>query len=361
MTARALEFLIPGDLQSATGGYVYDRAMVAGLRERGWQVGVHGLDASFPSPTPDALAQAERVFAGLPARACVLVDGLALGAVPQLIERHSRRLTIVALVHMALASEFGIAPGVAERRRDQEQRALQHVRHVIVTGRSTERALVEYGVDRSLLSVVEPGVTKPPIARDTSDRAGHRAVELLCVATVHEGKGHELLLEALAPLAHLAWRLRCVGSLARSPATVRRLRDRVRGLGLAERVTLVGELPHEELGELYLAADLFVLPTLRESYGLAVAEALAHGLPVISTRTGAIAELVGEAAGLLVEPGDRGALHAALERALTDGVLRSSMRAAARAARTQLTLWSEACERMNRILRRVCDQASARD
>jgi glycosyltransferase involved in cell wall biosynthesis len=364
MSARALEFIVPGDLQSATGGYVYDRSMLAGLRPLGWQVRVHGLDASFPHATADALAQAERVFANLPDRACVLIDGLALGAMPQSIEAHSQRLALVALIHMPLGSEFGIAPAVAERLRRQERRALQFVRHVIATSRSTARDLDSYGVDQSSLSVVEPGVWMTPIAGGPGDRTGDGTgdgtVKMLCVATVHEGKGHELLIDALAPLADLPWHLRCVGSLTRSPATAQRLVRRLQRLGWADRVALVGELPHTALSELYLAADLFVLPTLRESYCLAVAESLAHGLPVISSRTGAIGELVGAEAGLLIEPGDRDALQAALDRALRDGALRSSLRTAALAARARLTPWPEACERMARVLEHVCGQAARR-
>ena len=362
MSEHALEFVIPGDLQSATGGYVYDRTIVEGLRALGWRVGVHGLDASFPSPTRDALSQAARVFAALPDQSCVLVDGLALGAMSEVMESHARRLSIVALIHMPLASEFGIAPDIAERRRREERRALELVRHVIVTSRSTERDLAAYGVGGSCLSVVEPGVWKTRIPKSPRVRASDDIVKLLCVATVQEGKGHELLIEALAPLVHLPWHLQCVGSLLRSPATVQRLVERVERLGLVDRVTLAGERPHAELRALYLGADLFVLPTLRESYCLAVAESLAHGLPVISSRTGAIPELVGAAAGLpaglLIEPGDRKALHAALERTLTDGALRSSMRAAALAARARLTNWSAACERMARVLEGVCEQAA---
>lgn len=353
MSTRALEFIIPGDLQSASGGYVYDRSMAAGLTALDWRVNVRGLDASFPSPTPEALAQAEHVFAGLPDHACVLVDGLAVGAVPELIELHSQRLTLVALIHMPLASESGIAPGVAERLRRQEQRALRWVRHAIVTSRCTKQELVTYGVEPPRVSVVEPGVWIAPLARRPRDWARDGAVRMLCVATIHEGKGHEMLIEALAPLADLPWHLQCVGSLSRSPATVERLTDRLRRLGLTDRVALVGEVPHAALSELYLAADLFVLPTLRESYGMAVAEALAHGLPVISSRTGAIPQLVGAAAGLLTEPGDRDALHAVLLRTLRDGSLRSSLRTGALAARARLTPWPMACGRMARVLERV--------
>ena len=344
MSVHALEFLIPGDLQSATGGYVYDREMITGLRALGWVVRIHSLDESFPCPTPQALAHAERVLAELPDGACVLIDGLALGAMPELIEAHSRRVTIVALVHML-----------------QEPRALQCVRHVIVTGRDTQRVLESRGVDPSRVSVVEPGVCT--VESGVPHRAEDGIVELLCVATIHEGKGHELLIDALAPLAHLPWRLRCLGSLSRSPTAVRRLTERVQQLGLSDRVALMGEIPHAELGAFYRSADLFVLPTLRESYGMAVAESLAHGLPVISSRTGAIPDLVGTTAGLLVEPGDGNALRLALARVLEDGVLRASLRAGALAARKRLTPWPEACDRMAQVLghvRQAAEAASAR-
>ena len=359
MSARALEFVIPGDLQGASGGYVYDRTMMAGLRELGWRVSVHGLDASFPHPSPDALAQAERVLAALPDGARVLVDGLALGAMPQAIESHSQRLELIALIHMPLPAELGLAPAVAERLRRQEMRALRSVRHVIVTSRATERALAGCGLDAARLSVVEPGIWVPLGSRPRRG-AGDDGVQLLCVATVHEDKGHELLIGALASLTHLPWHLQCVGSLARRPALVQRLSDRLQRCGLSGRVAMMGELPHAALSELYLAADLFVLPTLHESYGMAVAEALAHGLPVISTRTGEIPALVGAAAGLLTEPGDAEALRAALERTLTDAALRSSLRAGALDAGARLTRWPQACERMAAVLERVSERAANR-
>jgi glycosyltransferase involved in cell wall biosynthesis len=358
MSPLALEFIVPGDLQSASGGYVYDRSMVEGLRTLGWQIRVHELDASFPSPSSDALAHADRVCVGLPDGACVLVDGLALGAMPELIETHAQRLALVALVHMPLAWRIGIESSEAERLRCQEQRALQCVRHVIVTSRATERDLTSWGIDPSLVSIVEPGVWMAPSA-DARDRASEDGVvKLLCVATIQEGKGHELLVDALASLRHLPWHLRCVGSLSRNTATAQRLRERIEGLGLAGRIVLAGELPHAMLSELYLAADLFVLPTLRESYGMAVAESLAHGLPVISSYTGAIPDLVGTA-GLLHEPGDRNALRGALSRALSDPALRASLRVAALQARAQLTPWPLACARLARILKRFCDRAAS--
>src|SRR6202011_3648696 len=110
----------------------------------------------------------------------------------------------------------------------------------------------------------------------------------------------------------------CAGGLDRDPATTSRIRALVRELALDDRVALAGDMDADQLAIEYDRADLFVLPTLYEGYGMAVAEALARGLPVISTATGAIPELVGARAGIVVPPGDLTAFSAALSCVLGD-------------------------------------------
>jgi glycosyltransferase involved in cell wall biosynthesis len=172
---------------------------------------------------------------------------------------------------------------------------------------------------------------------------------MLCVATLIPRKGHDVLFEALSTVPP-HWHLTCVGSLTRSPQTVARLRAQLQRLGLERQVALVGEVRAQALAQRYAAADLFVLPTRYEGYGMAVAEALAHALPVISTRAGAIPELVGPNAGLLVEADDVMALRAALERALNEPELLSRLAAGAQVAGSTLPRWQDCCSRMSRVL-----------
>lgn len=353
MSVPTLEFLIPGDLQAGTGGYHYDRRIIAGLRTLGWRVAVHELDASFPYPSAAALDHACAVLASLPDGALVLIDGLALGAMPAVAQLHCVRLALVALIHLPLAAEIGLARDVARRLAHSERRALLAVRHVVVTSRA-QMALLSDRIASSRLSVIEPGTDEAPLAHGSTDGV----VRMLCVATVNPGKGHDVLIDALAPLASQPWHLTCVGSLTRSPDTVERLQARLQSMGLVERVTLTGEVNSEAVSQYYLDADLFVLPTRYESYGMAVAEALSHGLPVISTRTGAIPLLVGEKAGLLVRPNDVDALHAALARALVEPALRASMRGGAVAVRGTLPRWPNACACLARILESVRSRKS---
>ena len=356
MRRSALQFLIPGELQSATGGYVYDRTVIDGLRTLGWQIDVHPLDGSFPHPNAAALAHADSLLSRLPDAALVLVDGLALGAMPELIEAHSGRLVMVALVHMPLGAQFGLDPSLAVQLAQRELRALRSVRHVIVTSQGTAQQLTAAGLPHSRLSVVEPGVDPDAaLARRRFDGT----LRLLCVATVSDGKGHELLIEALKPLAHLSWQLCCIGSLSRSPRTVERIRALLQRCRLESRVQLLDERPHQELPHYYRAADVFVLATQRETYCMAVAEALAHGLPIISTHTGAIAQLVGSDAGVLVEPGDTGALHAALAQVLSQPAVAQRLADAALVARRRLKSWTAACGEFAAVLATLAPATAA--
>jgi glycosyltransferase involved in cell wall biosynthesis len=370
----ALYVVVPGDLETRTGGYGYDRRIIAGLRELGWRVDVQQLDDSFPRPTAAAREYAAHVFARIPDGSTVLVDGLALGALPVEVEHEAERLNIVALVHHPLAAETGIDPALASALEASERRALAACRSVVVTSGATAGRLPGYGVTADRISVVEPGTDPAPLARgsglnsqrstlSTPSALGPAPFEiaLLCVATLTPRKGHELLFRALASIPQRNWRLTCAGSIERDPATVARLRAQLDAEGLQDRVQFAGDLDAKALDALYADADVFVLPTLYEGYGMAVAEAIARGLPVVSTATGAIDDLVTGGfgrpadwtAGIVVPPGDEGAFAQALARVLGDADLRAALAHGARIARGRLPRWKDSCEKMAAVLARA--------
>jgi glycosyltransferase involved in cell wall biosynthesis len=337
---KAAVFVVPGNIDSRTGGYIYDRRMVDGLRARDWSIEVRSLDGTFPRPTATAIAEAEQVFASVTTGSIVVVDSLAAGAIPEILEQHRARLRIVALMHLPLAAEVGIDNEAAAQFASAERRALGAASLVVVTGRATLPLIGDYDVPSSRVVVVEPGTQPAPLARGS----GSPCVELLSVATLNPGKGHENLLRALSEVPSHNWHLTCAGSLTRHPPTAARICAMVQELQLSDHVSLAGDLDIEELGEHYARADVFVLATLRETYSMAVAEALAHGLPVVSTSTGAIPALVGTEAGLLVSPGDVHALRDALSRVIDDGDLRARLAAGARDVRPDLPTWDQAVE-----------------
>jgi len=345
----SLWFAIPGDLESRTGGYGYDRKIIDGLRARGWSVSVSRLDDSFPRPTPDARRVTARFLADLPDAALVLVDGLAFGAMADEAERQQERLRFVALVHHPLAAETGLEADAVDTLIGSERRALATTRRVIVTSRATAQSLDSYGVPRGRVTVVEPGTERAPLARGSKDGI----LRLLCVATLVPRKGHATLMQALAVLGDRKWRLTCVGSLDRDPETTAKIRALVAASGLEDRVEFAGELDELALAVHYDQSDLFVLPTFYEGYGMAVAEALARGLPVIATPTGAIPDLVSDGAGVLVRPGDSKALAAELRDVFDHPDWRQRLTDGARRARHRLPTWKQAVDAMAAALDEV--------
>jgi glycosyltransferase involved in cell wall biosynthesis len=347
-------FVIPGDLETRTGGYGYDRRIAAGLRARGWDLTVVRLDDSFPCPTPAARTQAAAALAAIPDGGVVLVDGLAFGALPDEVCAGAARLAFVALVHHPLALESGLDPRRAAALEDSERRALTAARRVVVTSRATAAALGRFDVAAHRITVAEPGTDRAPLARG-SGSAGD--VSLLSVATLTPRKGYELLLDALAAIDGDNWRLRCAGAADRDPATTARVRERLRDDRLAGRVELVGDMDASQLAVEYDRADVFVLATRFEGYGMVVAEALARGLPVVSTATGAIPDLVGAEAGIVVAPGDGAAFADALARVLSDRGLRARLAEGARRVRDRLPTWDDAVTTMARVLIEAGDAA----
>ncbi len=346
--SRHLVFAIPGDLDAPSGGYGYDRRMIAELRALGWQVDVVPLPASFPMPGHADMAAAAAAFAALPDDALVMVDGLAFGALPDVARREGNRLRLAALVHHPLALEDGLSPPVADALRSSEREALAHARAVVATSRTTARLLsVGFGVG-SHVAVAPPGTEQPT---SPPSRSPSRMPTILSVGSLIPRKDHALLVEALAGLTDRPWRCRIVGSETADPATARALKTRIAEAGLERRITVVG--PVRDVAAEYRAADIFALPSRFEGYGMAFAEAMAHGLPVVGCDGGAVSEVVPSSAGTLVEPGDAAGFARALEALLRDPAERQRMADGARRAAATLPTWSASAQILSDALEAV--------
>lgn len=326
---------VPGELATRTGGYGYDRAVIAALREAGHAVTVLALGDTFPHPSPAHLAAAHSALAALPPGRPVLVDGLAYAALPP-ATLAAVRARKVALVHHPLAQETGRSPAEAARLLAAERLALSHADAVVTTSGHTAATLANaYGVPAEAITVARPGLD--PVWHQPGTPAD--PPRLVTVGSLIPRKGHDVLLAALARLTALPWHQHIVGSQARDPATARALGEAVAAAGLAGRVTLHGEADDAAIRTLYREAALFVLASRHEGFGMVFGEAMASGLPVVACRAGAVPEAVPPEAGILVPPDDPGALAAALARLLTDGAERAARSAAARAAALAMPDW----------------------
>lgn len=329
------------DPATPSGGNTYDRRICRGLVAAGWAVHEHLAPGSWPRPDVTAEQALTRTVAGIPDGAVVLIDGLIASSVASVLVPEARRLRLVVLVHMLLGA-------------DTERAVLSAASAVIATSRWTRGQLLDrYGLRAERVSVAEPGVDLASPAPGTA-----RGGQLLCVAAVQPHKGHDELLAALALIADLSWRCDCVGSLCLDPAFAGRLSRRAETDGIGARVHFTGPRTGEELDRAYHAADVLVLASRAETYGMVVTEALARGLPIIATAVGGLTDALGRTAagrrpGMLVPPGDACALAGALRSWLQDYALRRRLRLAAAERRRTLTGWSATTECVARVLTRA--------
>lgn len=330
-----LIFAYPGDLELKTGGYGYDRRIVACLRSQGWRVTLLPLGDGFPAPSAEALEEAELRLSALPDGALVVVDGLAYGVLDRWAAANATRLRIATLVHHPLALETGITEEEAKRLRESERAALSFARHIVVTSPMTGRELVQnYGVSSTGLTVALPGTEKHGLA----PRKGNPPV-ILSVGTLTRRKGHDVLIRALKQIEPFSWTAKIIGSRDLDPNTADELQRLVASLDLGQRVSLVGEV--EDGRAAMMQADIFALASRYEGYGMVFAEALSHGLPIVACAAGAVPEVVPDTAGFLVPVDDVDAFANALRSLLTQAPTRTAKAEGAAKAGECLPSWDE--------------------
>jgi glycosyltransferase involved in cell wall biosynthesis len=321
-----------------SGGNTYDRRVCRGLAALGWAVHEHAVAGAWPRAGEAGHAALARAFRRIPDGAVVLLDGLIASTAPETLVPQARRLRQVVLVHMPLGHRPPAGEAGAVRAREHD--VLAAAAAVVTTSAWSRRRLGElYALPNDRVHVTEPGVDAACLSPGSA--AGDA---LLCVAALTPDKGHDVLLDGLAIATDLSWRLECVGSLIRDRAFADGVRRRAQNSGLGDRVHFPGPRAGAELDRAYAAADLLVLASNAETYGMVVTEALARGLPVLATEVGGVPEALGigengTRPGLLVPPGDPAALGAALRRWLGDVELRARLRRAARVRRASLRRW----------------------
>jgi glycosyltransferase involved in cell wall biosynthesis len=344
---RSLHAVLPNDIDDPSvpsGGNRYDRRICRGLAALGWSVHEHAVRGAWPYAGATGHAELGRVLATLPDGAVVLIDGLIASTVPDILAPQSGRLRLVVLAHMLLGDTSADA-------RWRERDALNNVAAIVTTSFWARRRLIElYALSPDLVHAAPPGVDSAALAPGSA--AGSR---LLCVAAVTPNKGHDQLIAALATVLDGEWSCVCVGPLDRDPGFVDQVREQVRAHQMADRVSLVGPRSGRDLDNAYASADLFVLPSRGESYGMVVTEALARGMPVLATAADGLPEALGRAPdgslpGILVPPDDPTTLADALRRWLGEPELRDQLRSSARSRRRTLTGWTRTSELISRVL-----------
>ncbi len=319
-TTVALVVRPPGS--TVSGGHRYNARLIEAAPEFGCTMRLVAPSA-WRVPTADV----------------VVIDSLDAWKVPIAVRRASRTPT-VALLHQRPGGTDG------SRARQLVQRPLDVSTYrscdlLLASSAAVAADLEAVGIERSRITLVRPGCDLPPVTACAPLR-GDRQVGLLTVSNWLPNKGIVDLLDAFASLPADAATLHLVGRTDLVPRYEAAVRERLRRPELADRVVVHGQLPPSSVAPMYRAADAFVFPSHRESYGTVAAEALASGLPVIGWRAPHLTSLIDDGVdGLLVDHRDLDALGDAMHRLATDAPLRDTLTAHAVCTGAALPTWSD--------------------
>jgi glycosyltransferase involved in cell wall biosynthesis len=346
-SVNAFVFAYPGDLQTVSGGYIYDRYVIKELRAQGWDIELLSLGPSFPFPDEETLNQAGYLLSQIEPAKPIVIDGLALGVMPEAIAQASANHPIIALIHHPLAFESGLTTDQQVKFQRSEKLALSYADHVIANSPLTAQTLMEsFGVDGKKITTVIPGTNQvsPPLHQVRNHFTSENEFKWLSVGSIIPRKGFEVLIEALAPLNETPWSLSIVGDNTRDVKAYSDLLEKIASFHLQDRIHIHGVIDSMRLDSLYRGADGFVLASLFEGYGMAYAEALSYALPVVGTSGGAISQTVPDSAGILIPPGDVTSLTAALKLVMLDSHRREQFSLGAKEAAENLPTWIESAK-----------------
>ncbi|MDT8857856.1 glycosyltransferase family 4 protein [Paracoccaceae bacterium Fryx2] len=345
MTPRPAAFAVPGDITQKTGGYIYEHRMLQGLRDAGRAVAHLELAASFPAPSPAEMAQAVALMAAVPGDVPLIIDGLVFGAVDT-AGLALVRAPIVAMIHHPLGLETGLTPDRARPLLQREAANLTLAAHVVVPSPHTAAILAaDFAVTPDRITIAPPGVDRPLLPQQPQNPPLILSVGLLAAR-----KGHDVLIDALSRITDLEWSAEIVGG-THDAAVADALHRQGRALG--GRLRLAGLLDDAALQARYRAATIFALATRYEGYGMVFAEAMAHGLPIVTCATGAVPDTVTGAAGLLLPTDDAAAFAGGLRLLLTDAARRGALAAGSARRGQGLPGWQGVADAMGRVLDRL--------
>ena len=309
-----LHLLVPGDINTLTGGYIYNKRMVNGLLEMGHNIKVYSIAVDFPFPSPESRQQFVNIINAIPKDETIIIDSLAFGAIPELLRKIKLNHPIIALIHMPLSVRNEFTDVQNKRLSILEKKAFTYADLIVVTSAFTMNLLKELGVDPLKIVVVLPGVE----VLSHKNKYALFPYKLITVSNFTRNKGHLLLVDALNEIKYLNWTLDCYGNTDFDPEYVDTISRLIDFNNLTDKIFIHGPITGNELSKAYVNSDLLIHPSEFETYGMVLTEAMAHGVPVIASAGGAIAQTVPASIGAFFKVNDSKSLQQTIKELLLD-------------------------------------------
>jgi glycosyltransferase involved in cell wall biosynthesis len=303
-----IHLLYSGDYNALTGGFIYNKRIVEGLKLKGHEIKLHPLPGDFPYPSVDHRNYCMYITQLIPIGEPIIIDSIVFGIIPEILKELSIKNPIIGLIHLL----YTVNPNYSIHERESlaisEKESCNYTSAMVATSFFTQQLLLKLRVNRNIISVILPGVDNYP--RKTNYAV--TPTKLLCVSNYTTGKGYLTLIKALTLLKDKDWEINCYGNQEFDPEYVRQIKSKIDENGLENRIHIHSAIKDKELSDAYLNADLLVHPSNFETYGMVLTEALAHGLPVVASTGGGIKETVPEKMGFFFTPGDANSLKSVL-------------------------------------------------
>jgi len=331
-----IRMILPANVRHRSGGNIYNARLAEALRAQGAEVSICTLDGGWPSGTAGDRSRFAAALAG-EGQAIYIVDGLIASGAPTEIETAitaGRRVWV--LLHVPPSADDPLGT-----------RALRAATGLLCTGSRTAEAARSLGLGDVHLAT--PGVDRPT---RPGPRGAAAAAHFIMVGALLPNKDQIFFVDALARIKDLAWTAALVGSTKADPSYAAAVQERILRNGLEKRVKTTGELSGPALEDQWNRADLSLLISHSESFGMVVQESLAHGIPVVVRKgTGAVEALGAHGAGEAIDlSAGIGSLEKFLRRWLSDAALREGWQSAAEAASSVLPRWEDTAREVLRAV-----------